>query len=70
MAKTKAQALSVKTKDIDYKNYNLLKEFLSDRAKILPRKYSGLSAKQQRKLSAEVKRARFLGLLPFKAKIS
>jgi len=70
MAKSKAQALNIKTKDIDYKNFNILKEFLSDRAKILPRKYSGLSAKQQRKLSTEVKRARFLGLLPFKAKIS
>jgi small subunit ribosomal protein S18 len=55
-------------KHIDYKDIEILKKFLSPTAKILPRKRSGLSAKNQRKLEVAVKRSRFLGLLPFVAR--
>lgn len=53
----------------NYRNYQELNAFVSDRAKILPRKKTGLTAKQQRKLSTAVKQARFLGLLPFNTQI-
>jgi len=55
--------------EISYKNYDQLARFLNDRARIIGRSRSGLSPKQQRKLTREIKRARHLGLLPFKAKI-
>ncbi len=55
-------------KHIDYKDIEILKKFLSPTAKIMPRKRSGLSAKNQRKLEVAVKRSRFLGLLPFVAR--
>ena len=50
---------------IDYKNPQLLKNFLSDRGKIVPARISGLSARQQRQLTQAIKRARMLALLPF-----
>ncbi len=50
--------------DIDYKNVNLLQKFLNDRGKIVPRRLSGISAKNQRRLARAVKNARFLALLP------
>ena len=50
---------------IDYKNPQLLKNFLSDRGKIIPARISGLSARQQRSLTKAIKRARMLALLPF-----
>ena len=53
-----------KGEKIDYKNLNLLQKFLTDRGKILSSRMSGISAKEQRKLTESVKRARFLGLLP------
>lgn len=56
-------------REISYKNYEYLAGFLSDRAKIYDRKQTGFSAKTQRLLSREIKRARHLGLLPFKASI-
>lgn len=49
----------------DYKNYQELKESISDRERILPASRSGVCAKHQRRLSKEIKRARILGLLPF-----
>ncbi|OGM04226.1 30S ribosomal protein S18 [Candidatus Woesebacteria bacterium RIFCSPHIGHO2_12_FULL_42_9] len=52
-------------KDPDYKAYEELKRFVTDRAKIIGRKRSGVCAKHQRRLSLAIKRARFLGLLPF-----
>lgn len=52
-------------KDINYKNVEILKKFTSSRHKILPRKITGLSAKMQRQLQVEVKKARIMGLLPF-----
>ncbi|MBF0385580.1 MAG: 30S ribosomal protein S18 [Candidatus Omnitrophica bacterium] len=49
--------------DIDYKNVSLLQKFISDRGKIVPRRISSVSAKDQRKLSSAIKMARYLGLL-------
>lgn len=50
---------------IDYKNPQLLKNFLTDRGKIVPARVSGLTARQQRQLTKAIKRARMLALLPF-----
>lgn len=50
---------------IDYKAVMLLKRFISDRGKILPRRRTGVSAKYQRRLAREIKRARFMALLPY-----
>jgi len=49
----------------DYKDPQTLKYFITDRGKIVPRRNSGLSAKQQRDLCSAIKRARVLALLPF-----
>lgn len=53
------------TKIIDFKNTEMLRRFLNPQKKILPRKYTGLCAKHQRKASTAIKRARIMGLLPF-----
>ncbi len=53
---------------VDYKDTEILKKFLTPNARIMSRKRSGLTAKNQRKLSLAVKRSRFMGLLPFVAK--
>lgn len=50
---------------IDYKDVELLRKFITERGKILPRRISGLTAKQQRHLTKAIKRARILALLPF-----
>ena len=50
---------------IDYKDVELLGKFLTEQGKILPRKVTGLTTKQQTKLTKAVKRARVLALLPF-----
>ena len=56
----------IKTGDpIDYKDVDLLKKFITERGKILPRRLTGLTAKQQRDLTNAVKRARIVALLPF-----
>jgi small subunit ribosomal protein S18 len=52
---------------IDYKEVNRLRRFLSERARIEPRKKSGTCAKHQRALSQALKRARHLALLPYTA---
>lgn len=52
---------------IDYKEIDTLRRYITDRGKILPRRVTGNCAKCQRKLSAAVKRARALALLPFTA---
>ncbi len=49
---------------IDYKNLNLLQKYLTDRGKIISRRITGITCKQQRDLAVAVKRARYLGLLP------
>lgn len=50
---------------IDYKNVEFLQQFLSDSGKICPRRQTGVSAHQQRRLARAVKRARHMALLPF-----
>lgn len=49
----------------DYKNYEELMRYTTERARILPKTRTGLCAKHQRRLATEIKRARHLGLLPF-----
>ncbi|MCX7725483.1 MAG: 30S ribosomal protein S18 [Chitinispirillaceae bacterium] len=51
----------------DYKDVDILSRFITERGKIVPRRLSGVSAKNQRKLAKAIKRARFLALLPFVA---
>ncbi|MBC7517257.1 MAG: 30S ribosomal protein S18 [Alkalinema sp. FL-bin-369] len=50
---------------IDYKDVELLRKFITERGKILPRRITGLTARQQRDLTVAIKRARILSLLPF-----
>ena len=50
---------------IDFKDVELLKKFITERGKILPRRVTGTSAKYQRKLAIAIKRARHMALLPF-----
>ncbi len=50
---------------IDYKDIKLLQRYLSERGKIVPSRITSVSAKKQRVLSRAIKRARFLGLLPY-----
>ena len=50
---------------IDYKNIDLLRKFITVQGKILPRRITKLTAKQQRAVTSSIKQARTLGLLPF-----
>ncbi len=50
---------------IDYKDPALLRRFISERGKIVPRRISGVCAKNQRKLAVAIKRARNIALLPY-----
>lgn len=50
---------------IDYKDVDLLRKFITERGKILPRRITGLTCKQQRDLTVAIKRARIVALLPF-----
>ena len=50
---------------VDYKDIDLLKDFISENGKIIPARITGTSARYQRQLSVAVKRARFLALLPY-----
>ena len=54
-----------KNEVIDYKNADRLRTYMSDRAKIEPRRRSGTCAKHQRALATAIKRARHLALLPY-----
>jgi small subunit ribosomal protein S18 len=56
------------TENIDYKNIDLLHSFLTDQGKIMPRRSTNLTVKQQRQLAKSVKRARILNLLSFVVK--
>ena len=53
--------------DINYKDVALLKQFVTERGKILPRRITGVSAKQQRTITKAIKRARCIALMPFAA---
>ena len=50
---------------IDYKDTRLLSRYISERGKIVPARISAVSTKKQRELARAIKRARFLGLLPY-----
>ncbi|MCD6583824.1 MAG: 30S ribosomal protein S18 [Candidatus Omnitrophota bacterium] len=54
-----------KNLEIDYKNVELLSRYISSKGKIVSRRFSGNCAKHQRKIAREIKRARFLSLLPY-----
>ncbi|MBW7908601.1 MAG: 30S ribosomal protein S18 [Kiritimatiellae bacterium] len=49
---------------VDYKDSELLRKFMTERGKIMPRRITGTSAKQQRQVQAAIRRARVMGLLP------
>ena len=51
--------------EIDYKDLNTLKAYVSETGKIVPSRITGTKAKYQRQLSTAIKRARFLALLPY-----
>lgn len=54
-----------KVESIDYKDVARLRRYISERAKILPRRVTGTCARHQRELTVAIKRARHLALLPF-----
>ncbi|MGI9270752.1 MAG: 30S ribosomal protein S18 [Woeseiaceae bacterium] len=54
-----------KIEEIDYKDLNLLKAYVTETGKIVPSRITGTKARYQRQLAAAVKRARFLALLPY-----
>ena len=53
------------TTDIDYKDIKLLKRFVTDQGKIMPRRVTGTSAKMHRKLVRSIKKARNIALMPY-----
>ncbi len=52
-------------KEIDYKDLDLLKQYITETGKIVPSRITGTSARYQRQLALAVKRARYLALLPY-----
>ncbi|MDL2297564.1 30S ribosomal protein S18 [Synergistaceae bacterium OttesenSCG-928-D05] len=56
-----------KVSNVDYKDVEKLKKYVTDRGKIVPRRVTGTCAKHQRQLTRAIKRARIIALLPFTA---
>ncbi|MCR3754747.1 MAG: 30S ribosomal subunit protein S18 [Candidatus Westeberhardia cardiocondylae] len=54
-----------KVVEIDYKDINMLKHYINESGKIIPRRITGTSMKYQRKLSRAIKQARYISLLPY-----
>jgi small subunit ribosomal protein S18 len=54
-----------RTVDIDYKDVDLIRKFMSDRGKILPRRRSGTCPKHQRELARQIKKGREIALVPY-----
>ncbi|MEE8320668.1 MAG: 30S ribosomal protein S18 [Gammaproteobacteria bacterium] len=52
-------------KEIDYKDLNMLKNYITETGKIVPSRMSGTSARYQRQLATAIKRARYLALIPY-----
>lgn len=52
-------------KEVDYKDVNLLKDFINENGKIIPARITGTKARYQRQLATAIKRARYLALLPY-----
>ena len=67
--KQKLSIISINQK-IDYKDIDLLKLFVTEQGKILPRRATGVTVQQQRQIAKAIKRARVLSLLPFVAESS
>ncbi len=63
--KKKVCKFCVEKRNPDYKNYDELRNFITEHGKILPRRLTYTCAKHQRKLAVEIKRARQLALLPY-----
>ncbi len=66
-AQNKDRFTGLDTEYIDYKDIDLLKRFINEQGKLLPRRISGVSAGFQRQLTRAVKRARHLALIPYVA---
>nr|YP_010335852.1 ribosomal protein S18 [Chroothece richteriana]UNJ14258.1 ribosomal protein S18 [Chroothece richteriana] len=64
VSKKRTSALKI-NQEINYKDIDLLRKFISRQGKILPRRLTGLDSKQQKLISKAIKRARILSLLPF-----
>ena len=54
-----------KIKEVDYKDIDVLKDFVQENGKIMPARITGTKARYQRQLSVAIKRARFLALMPY-----
>lgn len=57
--------LAKNASEVDYKDINLLKNYISETGKIVPSRITGTSAIEQRRIALAISRARFLGLLPY-----
>ena len=66
--KRKSCPFSGSKSKIDYKDIKTLTRFISERGKIIPSRISAVSAKKQRELSTAIKRARYIGLMPYVVK--
>ena len=54
-----------KIAEVDYKDFNILKEFIAENGKVIPARITGTKSRFQRQLGVAIKRARFLALLPY-----
>ncbi|RFC38332.1 MAG: SSU ribosomal protein S18P [Candidatus Nitrotoga sp. LAW] len=54
-----------KIAEVDYKDLNILKEFIAENGKVIPARITGTKSRFQRQLGIAIKRARFLALLPY-----
>jgi len=61
----KARNLAKEGRRIDYKDTELLSQFITERKKIISKRGTGLNAKEQRRVTTAIKRARFMALLPY-----
>ena len=53
-------------KDVNYKDVDIVKKYINESGKMLPRRVTGACAKHQREIAKQVKRARFIALIPYK----
>jgi small subunit ribosomal protein S18 len=64
----KRKMIKLAIEDIDYKNVNLLRRFVTEKGKIRNRRITGLSKQQQAAVAREIKRAREMALLPYQTR--
>lgn len=65
MSKKQKNSPINKSEKIDYKNIELLKKYVTEQGKILPRRATGVTVQEQRKLAKAIKQARILSFFPF-----